>query len=132
MAYMRQQGLGSYSPVGDWSWLYYPPPYDFLAPADSVALPAPVLFTPGGNGLGCACGGSDRCGCRPGGLGLFDSGLDLNQWGVAEWGVVAGGAYLAMKLLGDVFAVRQTVRRHGRKRAAAKRARLERQLEALA
>jgi hypothetical protein len=36
-------GLGEYEKTGNWQWEYYPPPYDFLRPADSVAMPPPVL-----------------------------------------------------------------------------------------
>jgi hypothetical protein len=157
MAYMQQgpapknavynlwekSGIGAFDQVGDWSWQYYPPPYDFLAPADSVAIAPPVLFTrssgrnhahgEGLNGLGggCHCGGT--CGHCWGvsGLGLFDS-MDMSTWGVGEWGVVAVGGYLAIKIFSDLSrggrAVRKTVRR--RRSRSAKRARLASELEA--
>jgi hypothetical protein len=132
MAYMRQRGFGDYEQTGDWSWEFYPPPYDFLAPSDSVAVPAPVLYTPAssGPGLGCACGG--KCGdC--GGLGLFDSGLDLSQWGVGEWVAAAGIGYLGITLLGGLMGATRKVRRTVRKRSAtaARRRELQRELEDL-
>lgn len=47
-------------------------------------------------GLGCAdCGGT--CG-QKNGMGLFDSGLDISQWGVMEWGAVALGGYTLLSL----------------------------------
>lgn len=142
MAYMRQvglQGLGEYEHSGDWTWEFYPPPYDFLAPADSVAMPAPVLYTPGssGPGLGCACGGS--CGhCSSGsggwgGLGLFETGMDLTGWGVGEYVAAAGVAFLGFKLLSGIMGTTRAVRRTVKKRSASKRRRAElmRELEEL-
>ena len=107
MAYLTQRGIGAYDPVGDWRWEYYPPPYDFLAPADSHAVPAPILFPASagrtaGRGIGgCGCGGScGGCGGHSHGIGLFDS-TDFATWGVAEWSVIAGGVYLLFSLWGD-------------------------------
>ena len=137
MAYMRQVGLGEYEKTGDWSWEFYPPPYNFLAPRDSASMPAPVLYTPlaSGPGLGCACGGS--CGhcssASGGGLGLFDAGFDVSQWGTGEW--VAAGAigYLALKIVGDVMRTGQKVRRAVRKRSYKKsrKAELKKELATL-
>jgi hypothetical protein len=123
MAYMRQRGVGSYSPVGNWSWLYYPPPYDFLAPADSVPIAAPVLFTPAVSGLGgCPCGCAGGCGARAG-LGLFESGFDWSQWGIGEWTAAAVGGYLALSVVGDLFKVgRVTARGYRRGRGAVRKA----------
>ena len=42
-------------------------------------------------GLGCACGGD--CGNCGNGLGLFDSGFDLTQWGWPEYAVAAFAVY---------------------------------------
>ena len=106
-------GIGSYDKTGDWTWEYYPPPYDFLAPADSVAMPAPVLQGMGGCGCGGSCGG---CGGRhehKHGMGLFDS-MDWTTWGAGEWTAIAVGAYVLMSLVGD------TKRTAVRSRAAAK------------
>jgi len=77
-----------------------------------------------GRGMGCACGG--QC-C---GMGLFDSGLDLTQWGWPEI-VIAG---LALWGLASVFstgkrtasAVGGAVRR--RRSKSARRAKLQREL----
>jgi hypothetical protein len=103
MAYLTQRGMGSYDQVGDRTWEYYPPPYDFLAPRDSVAIPAPILYTPGGglSGLGgCGCGGTcGGCGDHSHGMGLFDTGLDMSGWGLPEYGVLAGAAFLVYSLV---------------------------------
>jgi hypothetical protein len=151
-------GIGEYDKVGNWAWQYYPPPYDFLAPTDSVAIPAPILYTPpemsghyhpGGLG-GCSCGGT--CGAcsaaphvhsfsgvtspgypaGPGGLGLFDS-MDMTSWGAGEWLVVGVGGYLAISIFGDLLkggrAVRKTVRR--RRSTSRKREQLKEELAGL-
>lgn len=108
MAYMRTDGMGSIAwgsraGVGEydelatpWSWMYYPPPYDFADP--NPTIPPPTFIAPAEEmGLGgCGCGGT--CGgCGNGhahGMGqLFSSGLDLSGWGVGEWSIVAIGAY---------------------------------------
>lgn len=68
------RGMSGYRNVGgDWSWEFYPPPYDFLAPKNSVPMPAPVILPGGGlagyrragmqQGLGCP--GNPNCGCGP-------------------------------------------------------------------
>lgn len=88
----------------NYSWEFYPPPYDFLSP---------VCPPPGGNpaaaraagwsgGLsGCGCGGT--CGgCGSHGMGLFDSGLDYTQWGWQEWAALAAIVYVGHKLITDV------------------------------
>lgn len=74
-----------------------------------------VQFTPPAYGMaGCGCGCGGKCG-----MGLFDSGGDFTQWGVAEWAVVGVGAYLVLSLAGDtrrtVQGVKRTVRRRRRK-----------------
>jgi hypothetical protein len=134
MAYMRQGGLGSYDHTGDWSWEFYPPPYNFLAPADSVPIPAPILLTPGGGLSGCHCGGTcGGCGGHSHGMGLFDTGLDLTGWGVAEYSVVGIGLYTLFKIIGDTRRVTSSVRKSSRARAskAARRARLQKELASL-
>ncbi len=71
-------------------------------------------------GLGCACSG--KCG-KSCGLGLFDNGLDPSSFGAAEWGIVAGAAYV---LFSTVFTTRSAVRgarekvRTGRRRLGKK------------
>jgi hypothetical protein len=117
MAYMRQNpvGLGEYDNVGDWGWEFYPPPYDFLAPRDSKAMPAPVIYTPlprsGPSGLGCGSCGGTCGGCSGKGIGLFESGLDFSQWGVGEWGTVAVIGYLTLSLVGDLMSAGRGVRK---------------------
>jgi hypothetical protein len=53
---------------------------------------------------------------RRGGLGLFESGLNFDQWSIYEWLAVGVGAYLAVSLVGDVGRGRQTVQRSLRRR----------------
>jgi hypothetical protein len=138
MAYMRQRGLSAYDHSGDWTWEFYPPPYDFLAPADSAAIPAPILLNPGSRGGlsgGCGCGGS--CGGCGGshshGMGLFDTGLDLTGWGMPEYAIVGIGLYALFKIIGDTKRVSGAVRKSARSRSAkaARRAKLQQELSSL-
>lgn len=110
MAYLsqRRMGMGSYDKVGDWGWEFYPPPYDFLAPLDSVPVPAPILYTPGGGLSGCHCGGGCGGSCAHG-MGLFESGLDMTQWGAGEWITAGLGLYLLGSFMGDVGRAKQSV-----------------------
>lgn len=137
MSYLRQnslferlgigatrRGVGDYDRVGDWTWEYYPPPYDFLAPADSVAIPAPLLYTQRGMS-GCHCGGT--CGGCSRGMGLFDSGFDISQWGTPEWVAAGVGFYLVAKILGDLGRGGQKIRRAVRSRSS--RSRRKQQLQ---
>jgi hypothetical protein len=110
MAYLPQRGLGGYVHSGNWTWEYYPPPYDFLAPANSRPMVAPILY-PRGVG-GCGCGGGCGGACHSAGLGLFDSGLDLAQWGLGEWAAVGLGVYLIGSLMGDAGRAGRKVRRY--------------------
>lgn len=132
MAYLNQRGgLGAYDHTGDWSWEYYPPPYDFLAPADSTAMPAPFITSNGGLS-GCGCGGScGGCGGHSHGMGLFDSGLDLTQWGVPEWSIAGLGLYTLFKLLGDTKRATSAVRKSSRRSKAKRRASLQSELDSL-
>ncbi len=86
-------GMGAYQNLGgSYAWLFEPPPYDFLAPANSVPMPAPRL------GMGCA--GNAACGCsHPSGMGLFDGGLDYTTWGLPEWILVGAVSFLAVTAL---------------------------------
>ena len=106
---MEQSGIGDYEKTGNWQWEYYPPPYDFLRPADSAPMPPWVLggasVVPKSPGLGC--GGDCGCGgtCGGGGhdhagLGLFDS-MDWTTWGAGEWTAMAIGAYVLLSIIGD-------------------------------
>jgi hypothetical protein len=78
---------------------------------DRLSMPALVLPPARGvaglGGCGCGCGGD----CQKG-LGLFDSGFDFSQWGVAEWGIVAVGGYLAISLVADLFAAGRGVKKY--------------------
>ena len=108
-----------YQNVGDWTAEFYPPPYDFMAPPQT-GWASGHTHDCGGCGGGCGCAS-----CK--GLGLFDSGLDVTQWGAAEWAVAALGVYLAMNILGDVSGgvkrVKRFSTRRRRRKAAIKRLR---------
>ena len=98
-------------------------------------MPAPVLYTPAaaGPGLsGCHCGGACDT-CKSGLGGLFDSGLDLSQWGVGEWIAAAGVTFLGFKLLSATMQTTRTVKRAVRKRGqtSERRRQLLRELEDL-
>jgi hypothetical protein len=64
------------------------------------------------------------------GLGLFDSGLDLAQWGFLEWGIVIFGVYAASSLIFDVKRGVSGVSKGVQKRSSRRRkiASLEQQL----
>jgi hypothetical protein len=168
MAFVKQnRGMGDYDRSGNYAWEFFPPPYDFLAPADSAPQPAPIMrgrsirwgvgdyqaqafatpqvlnapmrdasiaipngwggvtlappaiLTKGLSGCGCGCNGAaGRCGGddHKHGLGLFESGFDYTNWGIAEWVAVAGGGYLLLSLVGDVFTAKRGVERYTAKR----------------
>src|ERR1700690_3476412 len=59
-----------------------------------------------GKGMGCWCKG--LAGCKCGGLGLFDSGLDPSGWGWPEFGIVGLGAYM---LLSTFMTTKRAARR---------------------
>ena len=93
--------------------MFDPPPYDFLAPKNSVAMPAPILGR-GGKGLsgcGCGCKGAGTCGGgdHSHGLGFFESGMDYSQWGAMEWGAIAVGGYVVVSAVFDVLATKSKV-----------------------
>ena len=76
-------------------------------------------------GLGCpglCCGG----GC---GLGIFDSGFDVSQWGLAEWVVGAAAVYVAFSVFSTTKRGVRAVRAIPRKRRQRKIAALEKRLE---
>lgn len=113
----QQSGIGDYEDVGDWTWMFDPGAYWWLAPQDSTVQP-PIPST----GLGdCGCGGKcGGCGHNHGvsGFGLFDS-MDFTTWGWQEWGVVGLIAWGAVGILSDVKRARRKVRRASRRRATA-------------
>ena len=112
-------GIGGYDKTGRWDWEFYPPPYDFLAPSNSVAVPPPVLRSRGVGGCGCGgeCGG---CGDhKHAGVGLFDTtSLSIADWGWQEWGAIAVGAYLLIHLFSDAGTAQKKIRRVARRRKA--------------
>lgn len=132
MAYMRQQGIGVYDCTGDWTWEFYPPPYDFLVPRGSVAIPAPRIYTRSSGLSGCHCGGT-CADCSGSGLGLFDAGFDVTQWGAGEWIAALGIGYLAVSLVGDMGRGAGRIQRSVRRRSstARRRAELKRKMEEL-
>jgi hypothetical protein len=96
----RRRGVAEYDEMATpWTWMYYPPPYDFADP--NPTIPPPTFIAPaeemGLGGCGCGgtcggCGGHDHM--QPMGMGqLFSSGFDISGWGVGEWSIVAVGAY---------------------------------------
>lgn len=67
----------------------------------------PVQTQAGMGCLGSCCGG----GC---GLGLFDSGMDFSQWGVAEYATLAGGLYVLFSVFSTTKRAVKTVHRKAR------------------
>jgi hypothetical protein len=84
------------------------------------------------SGCGCGCGGSKPA-CNSG-LGYFDTGWDISGWGWMEWGTVLVAAYMLMSTFqatGRSYRkVSRGVKGYSRRRRAAKRERLERELAA--
>ena len=105
-------GVGDYRGQ-NWDWEFYPPPYSppvhLLSAAGAPALP--IVYSAKPAGCGCGCGG----GCSKSGLGLFESGLDVSQWGVGEWSTAGIGLYLMASLLGDLGRAKRTVQKKARR-----------------
>ena len=81
--------------------------------------------TQGGMGcLGLCCGG----GC---GLGLFDSGFDVSQWGIGEYAVLAAGLYVAFSVFSTTKRGVAAAREFPGKRRRSKAARLRAQAKEL-
>jgi hypothetical protein len=66
-------------------------------------------------------------GCAQTGLGIFDTGMDLSGWGVAEWLIVAVGLYAGFSLFGDTKRTVGTVQKS--RRSSAARARRKKKLQ---
>jgi hypothetical protein len=125
----ERSGIGDYENTGDWSWEFYPPPYDFLAPADSVAMPPWVIG--GDRGMGCAgeCGCKGTCnGLGRMGMGLFDS-TDFSTWGIGEYAAIGLGLYLLYSLFSDTKAVAGSVKKRYRRSQSASRRKKQLQQE---
>lgn len=135
-------GLGFYDDTGNYSWEFYPPPYDFLAPGPGD--PAPGMVAPEEanltNGLGgCGCGGS--CCSSSKGVGQIDlsnilptfytpfASSDISTWGWEEWGIILAGGYLVISMIGDAAKGVGAVRSYSRKRTSARRKALQAQMD---
>lgn len=131
-------GVGEYDELATpWTWLYYPPPYDFADP--NPTIPPPTFIAPaeemGMGGVGCGCGGTcGGCGGHAHGMGqLFASGFDISGWGIGEWSIVALGAYALISVVFTTKSAASSVSSgmSKRRRSAAKRAALKAQLAGL-
>ena len=70
-------------------------------------------------GMGCSCKGLAGCPC--GGLGLFDSGMDVSGWAWPEFAIAGIGAYM---LVSTFFTTKRAARRvRGALKGAARGAR---------
>jgi len=118
-----------YAPIKNYSWMFYPPPYEFLAPqAGNAEIAKPFGWGMGrgvagciscSGGLGCAeCGGT----CGLGQAGLFGTGLfqsaDPSTWGVGEWATIAVGGFLAVSAVTTAQKTGRAVSRGYRKAKA--------------
>ena len=115
----------AYGPVDNYSFLFYPPPYNFLAPPATMApgqvVPEDVLQPAWkSSGLGCGGGGCSCGGTCGGGLGqttggLFGTGLfqsaDPSTWGVGEWATIGIGGFLAISAVNTSQTVGKRLRR---------------------
>lgn len=119
----RRSGVGEYDAVGNWSWEYYPPPYDFLAPANAAPQSAPILFPQGMSGCGGGCGCGGKCGHA--GVGGFLDAFDFSQWEWTDWLMAIGGLYFISSLWGDTKRAKTRVSKYSRARAAKARRRKE-------
>ncbi len=82
------------------------------------------------HGLGDGCGCGEGCGCSGGcGLGLFSGGMDLNTWGMLEWGIVGLVGLGAISAFNTGRRGVSTVRKGIRRRKATKTRKRELQAE---
>ncbi len=84
---------------GSWTWEFYPPPYAFLAPRNASPMPAP-LISASGRGLGCDGKPCAKCAAARVGMGLFDGGLVVTTWSLAEWLIAGGAVVVGFAVLG--------------------------------
>jgi hypothetical protein len=121
-----------YAATPNYSFLFYPPPYNFLAPPATMPksgklAPEDVLQPMGtgmGCGSGCSCGGTCGMG-QTDSAGLFGTGLfttaDFTQWGWGEWAVVVAGSYFAISAVNDLqtgyTGARKAYKKYSRKRS---------------
>lgn len=113
-----------YDQTRNWSYLFYPPPYNFLAPPSTFSKPGVVapedVLQPRGSGLGCAecggtCGGLGQTSTGLFGTGLFQS-ADPSTWGWGEYAVIAVGGYVAISFISDAQSAGGAVRKAYRRR----------------
>lgn len=72
--------------------------------------PSVPCATTGLQGLGCpGCGG--KCG-----VGIFDSGMDVSQWGAIEWGAALLGGYVLFSVFAQTKRAAGAVRKYRRRR----------------
>lgn len=84
---------------------------------------APMLPDVSRRGLGCGCAG--------GGLGLFESGMDLSSWGWKEIGLVLLGVYAVGSMVFTTGRGVSRVRAIPQARKQRERARLQKRLKEL-
>jgi hypothetical protein len=134
MAYLRQNRFLPQVLLDPWNSAQVLQEFPPRGCNGALPLPLPIVYGPSAaaGASACACGGHLHDGFR-GGLGLFDSGLDLSQWGFGEWAVAGLTAYglfaFVLPLLGGVKRVRRHYRQ--KERTSERRAELKRELEAL-
>lgn len=115
-ALWQASGIGAFEQVGDWSWMFYPGAFSWLAPRDSAIQPAIPSTGLGGCGCGGKCGGCGGGHDHSHGLGqgLFNTGCfastDMSTWGWCEWGLLAAGAYFAVSFVGDLIGAGRSVK----------------------
>jgi hypothetical protein len=137
MGQIEQAGRGYSQLPTPWTWMYYPPPYDFADP--DATIPPPTFIAPAeemGLGGGCGCGGTcGGCGhSHKQGMGqlfgdLFSSGFDISGWGWQEWGIVALGAYVLFSTVETSKSAVTSVRRGASRRASRSRRKAQLQQE---
>src|SRR5271170_1974021 len=138
-AWGTRAGMAEYDPMATpWTWMYYPPPYDFADP--NPTIPPPTFIAPaeemgmGRLGCGCGCsGGGDSCGgsaSAVNGLGqLFASGTDISGWGVGEWGIVALGAFAVYSVFFTSKSAVSSISSSSRRRSSRSRRKAQLQAE---
>jgi hypothetical protein len=113
-----------YASGANWSYLFFPPPYNFLAPP--LNSRAEDVMQPRGSGMGCSgigCGGCSGCGgLGQTSTGLFGTGLfvsaDPSTWGIGEWAVIGLGGLFAINAVTSAQSAGRGVRKAYRRATA--------------